>query len=478
VSMTQKLRSFRWSDYGNAQALALIFGSNLRYCSETKDWFRWNGEVWEACHAGDINQMAIEASHRQKQAWESLQVGDEGFALRESAIKYYGNVENRNKFVSCALTAADLPELRVRYTDFDADIWKLGLLNGELDLRTGQFSPPRKESYITKRADVRFDATADCPRWRKFISEVFCDDAEMIEAVQRMFGYCLTGSVEEQVMFMCVGDGSNGKSTMFNVIRRVMGDYAKLTPFATFNASSRSEQSNDLASLAGSRYVTISESDEDSYLAEAKLKAVTGSDPITCRFLRKEFFSYIPQFKIWMGTNQLPGIRGMNHGNFRRQIILHFNATFDKDKRINGLENILFGEAAGILNWMVEGLMRWHKVKFTSHLPKSILDARQAYRSEMDMVGKWMEECLDIDDGVRVPIKTTELYANYREYVAQYNHRPKGNRIWTQELRSKGHVSRKTNGYYVFDRIAIRPYGAVYVDKKDWPEAIEIKETK
>jgi len=471
VTTNDRLRSFRWTDYGKAQALAFLYGDDLRYCPENKDWYRWNGRNWEICLEGDLNQLAIATTNRMKEAWSALQVGEAGFELRGDALKHFARGEDRNKFLNVAKTAADLPDLRIRYPQFDADIWKLGLLNGELDLKTGKFGPPQKLSYLLKRANVNFDPTAKCPMWEKFIGEIFCGDSEIIEVVQRMFGYCLTGSTEEQVMFLCVGDGSNGKSTMFNVIRRVMGDYSKLTPFSTFSASTKSDQSNDLAMLAGARYVTISESDEDSFLAEAKLKAATGSDPITCRFHYREFFSYDPQFKIWMGTNQLPGIRGMNYGNFRRQIILHFKATFDREKRINGLENILFGEAAGILNWMVEGLKRWQEKKLTTHLPESLLKARDDYRYEMDIVGKWLEECVETEVGVTIPIKSTDLYASYREYAIQSGHKPKGQRIWIQEMKSKGFNSYKSNGTMKYRGLSLRT-------GTEWPLTIEMKEEK
>ena len=471
MSTTQKLRSFRWTDDGSAKALAFLFGSDIRYCPENHDWYRWDGKIWKPFEPGEINQLAIQTAQRLRGAWGELQVGDEGFELREKALEFYKKGENRSRYLAIAASAADLPELQIRYTQFDADPWKLGTLNGEIDLLTGKFSSPRKESYLTRRANVTYDPSAKAPRWEKFMSEIMSGEEDRIEAIQRSLGYGLTGSTQEQVMFMCIGEGSNGKSTMFNVIRHLMGDYARIAPFSTFSASSRSEQSNDLAMLAGARFVTISESDEDAFLAEAKLKAVTGSDPITCRFMYKELFSYLPQFKIWMGSNHLPGLRGMNYGNFRRQIILHFKATFDKETRVNGLDQMLFAEASGILNWMLEGLRKWHQNKLTVSLPQSILDARQEYRDEMDIVSRWFNESVDVVDSKGVVIKSLDFYANYREYAMQTGHRPKGMRIWTQEMRSKGHEARKSNGVMKFIGYSLKT-------GEQWPEAIEVEKVK
>lgn len=449
MTSNRQLRTFRRTDQGTAKAFALLWGADLRYCPQSKSWFHWNGLRWEEFLDGDANQVVIETFDRLYAAWEEVQVGSEEFDFRSAALKFYRGGEDRPRLLRVGATASDLPELRINFPQFNSDPWKLGLLNGELDLRTGAFGPARRESYITKTARVNFDPAATCPKWERFISEIFSGDTEIVEVVQRMLGYCLTGSTEEQVMALCVGEGSNGKSTMFNIIRQLMGDYAGLTPFATFSASNKSEQSNDLAMLAGARFVTISESDEDSFLAEAKLKAATGSDPITCRFHYKEFFTYVPQFKIWMGTNHLPGLRGMNHGNFRRQIILHFKETFDGSRRINNLESQLLAEAPGILNWMIVGLRRWHEQKLSTHLPESIKQARQDYREEMDVVGRWLRENWEILDGPeaeRYLLTSVELYSDYKEYATSSGHRPKGSRIWTQEMKSKGLETKKVNG--------------------------------
>lgn len=429
------LLQFNWTDQGNAEALAHVFGKNIRYCTDSDVWFSWNGHIWESTHQGEIRQLAIRTAQRLRQAWQD---SDRDPEVKEKALKYYRGGENRGRAVSTASTAADLPRLRIRYVQFDTDVWKLGVRNGEIDLQTGKFWPPRQESFLTKSAGVHFDPQADCPRFKQFIQEIFCGDTDLIEVVQRIFGYCLTGSTEEQVMFMCIGGGANGKSTLFNVIRRVMGDYAKLTPSSTFNAASRSEQTNDLASLAGARFVTISESDEDSFLAEAKLKAATGSDPITCRFLNKEFFSYIPQFKILMSANQTPGMRGINNGNFRRPVLIHFNATFEGAKRVNGLEDILALEGSGILNWMLEGLARWREHKLSSGLPKVLEDARQAYKKEQDFLGQWLDECVEMTGKDGDEILGKDLFLSYSEYARSWNNKPKGRKTWSQEMKLKG----------------------------------------
>lgn len=454
------LLQFSWTDQGNAEALAFLFGRNIRYCTDSDVWFKWNGHSWEPIHQGEIRQLATKTAQAQRLAWEAVTDRDD---VRQKAIRYYRAGENRSRMSATAAVAADQPGLRIKYSQFDSDPWKLGVMNGEIDLRTGEFSPSNPLSYLTKCAGTEFYPQATCPRWEAFINEIFCGDLEMIEVVQRALGYGLTGSTEEQVMFMCVGSGANGKSTLFNVVRRVMGDYSKMTPFSTFNAASRSEQTNDLASLAGARFVSIMESDEDAYLAEAKLKAATGGDPITCRFLNKEFFSYTPQFKVWMSTNQLPGIKAMNHGNFRRQVILQFNATFDGSKRINGLEDILMAERAGILNWMLAGLARWRDRKLSEGLPEVLEEARREYKEDMDIVGKWLEEYVEKVDGEKEEINSTELFTHYQESVKRMGHMPKNQRNWGMEMKARGFKTRKSNGRYLYVGVRLN---------EEWPVTV------
>jgi len=137
----RQLRTFRRTDQGKAKAFALLWGSDFRYCPQSKSWFHWNGLRWEEFLDGDINQIVIQTYERLYAAWEEVQVGSEEFDFRSAALKFYRSGEDGPRFTRVAATAADLPELRINFPLFNADPWKLGLLNGELDLRTGQVRP-------------------------------------------------------------------------------------------------------------------------------------------------------------------------------------------------------------------------------------------------------------------------------------------------------------------------------------------------
>lgn len=196
-------------------------------------------------------------------------------------------------------------------------------------------------------------------------------------------------------MFLCVGDGRNGKSTLLNVLRKLLGDYADSAAFATFDADRKGEATNDLADLRGKRLVTVSETNEDKRLDEARVKAVTGGDPVKCRFLFQEFFTYTPTWKLWMAVNHLPAIGGTDNGIWSRLHLIRFEQSFlgREDKE---LEANLLRELPGILNWALDGLKDYLKEGLNP--PAFVTDATAGYRKDSDVVSQWIEACCDVND--------------------------------------------------------------------------------
>ncbi len=175
---------------------------------------------------------------------------------------------------------------------WDADPWLLGVPNGVVDLRTGELRPGRREDRITMQTAVPYDPEATCPRWKQFLVEIFADDEELIGFVQRAVGYSITGITSEQCLLVLYGTGANGKGTLTITLKFVLGDYAWNMPFSTIEMRNRAAIPNDLAALVGRRFVMASETNDGARLNEARVKALTGCDPITARFLHAEFFTF------------------------------------------------------------------------------------------------------------------------------------------------------------------------------------------
>jgi len=459
---TQKLLTLARSDKGNAEALYLLYGKDIRYCTAKDKWLIWQDDHWREDDGAYVRNLLRQSGRHRMALFKDSGLSDE---IRASLFTWLAGCENERRVGPAYKAAMDMRELQVREEDLDASVWGLGLRGSEFDLGEMRVKKPNPLSYITRRMATIYDSAADCPRWKQFLAEIFQGDERLMEFVQVAAGYCLTGSIKEQVMFVCVGEGANGKSTFLGTLYKLFGDYAGSTPFSTFDAKSRSEATNDLARLKGKRFVTIMETDEDSYLAEQKVKQATGEDPITCRFHYKEFFEYIPQFKIWMATNRIPSIKGVDYGIRRRLIIIPFEARFDATQRDPNLSRTLSGELPGILNWVLEGAQKWKEKGLHPFLPKRSVDVAEEYTEEVDHLGNWIAESLEVGEGdlgkEERKERAIDLYTSYKNWMLARSHRPKSITRWGQDMRSKG-----------FDNKRKEQPGVVYIGVRLRPEAL------
>jgi putative DNA primase/helicase len=243
--------------------------------------------------------------------------------------------------------------------------------------------------------DLIFDPRAGCPQWLKFLNDIFGGENDLIGYVYRAVGYCLTGDTTEQVAFLCYGSGANGKSTFLDVLRYVLGDYAYNLPFSTFELKARSSIPNDVAALPRRRFVTALETNESAPLNEARLKLLTGCDPVSARLLYREFFTFIPTAKFWLATNHKPEVVDDSPGFWRRIRLIPFLQQFVGDSADKDLLCKLKAEASGILRWALEGCLAWQREGLC--LPNVVQAASQAYREENDHIGEFLDERCTLD---------------------------------------------------------------------------------
>jgi len=448
-------RQFNQTDHGNAQAFAHYFAGQLKFCPENQSWFRWNGNVWEFGGEAAARQLFVESLQKRKAALTERLEDDRAEDRRKKLLGFLTGSENNAKTVAALTCARSLPEFMIHIGEFDKDLMRLTVANGEIDLRTGAFAPARPEHYATCHTPVEFVEGAEAPMWESALRAIFRDDEQLLRFFQKCVGYSLTGDVSEQVMFVCVGEGANGKSTVLEVVKALLGHYGASTPFLTFDAKSKNEQTNDLARLKGKRFVSIVETDEDSYLAEAKVKLATGGEALTCRYLHKEFFEYTPQYKIWMATNRAPQIKGTDHGIRRRLLLIPFNKRFEGSERVAGLKDLLLKELPGILNWALRGLKMWQEEGLRANLPEVILAATEEYKQENDMIDTWMLERVEKAPET-VKIRATDFYTSYAEFMKLAGVRPKGIVTWGKDMKSRGVMKvRDAKGYcYVGVKLA------------------------
>jgi len=356
MSNRKKATQYPCTDAGNAELIAALFGEILRYDHRQGRWLIWDKRRnrWREDKLDEVRNLAI-ASARNRRRLGAL-LSDEKESKQE--IRWAFTSEDRYRLDAALAIAQSLPRISDAGTGWDADEWLFGVENGVIDLRTGKLREERPEDRITKHSPVCFDPAAKCPRFDVFLKEIFNDDVALVDYIQRSIGYCLTGSVREQCVFCRYGAGGNGKTTLCNVERYIFGDYAVNLPFSALEMKNRN--SNDLVALVGARLATAAETNEGVRLNEARIKVLTGGDPITARKLYHEGFTFEPTHKLILAFNHKPIIADASEGMWRRVRLIPFTQQFKPDQEMD-LPDELRAEASGILAWAVRGCLLWQK---------------------------------------------------------------------------------------------------------------------
>lgn len=402
------------TDLGNARRFIHQYSDRVRSrpAAGRRPWLVWDGRRWAPDLSGEVERLAKNTVR--SIYMEAMQTTDED--ERDRVLKHAAKSEGAPRVRSMLELAVTEPEVVIADEAFDADPWALNVLNGTINLRTGELRPHDKEDLITKLAPVEFDPTAECPRWEIFIHEIMQSDLELVEYVQAALGYSLTGDVREECLFFCYGGGSNGKSKLIETMRALLGDYAQQSDFNTFLTRRSDGPRNDLARMRGARFVTASETQSDRSFDTQVLKLITGRDKVTARMLYQELFEFMPTHKIWLSANHKPQVHEQTEAFWRRLRLLPFLVTFEKGKgRDESLQEKLLMELPGILNWCLAGTRQWlsHGLKE----PKAVRKTTKQYREENDPLGEFLAARTRLDPDTWTI--TSALYRAYTEWWMQ-----------------------------------------------------------
>lgn len=420
-----------FTDVGNAQRLIDRYGDDLKYVQEL-GWLCWDGKVWQRDELKARKKM-IEVSRAIYSEAATFTDRSEQNAAAEHAKK-----SQQAQRIQSALYLAQ-PDLAANAKDFDQMPWWISANNGSINLKIGEVSQHDRNHLNTRIIHSDFSATAKCPTWLKFLERVQ-PDPEMRQFLQRAIGYSLTGDTGEQCLFFLYGMGRNGKSVVIETLAELMGSYHTATRIESLSGKGAGGIPNDIAALAGARYVTVSETPEGAKLNESLVKDLTGGDTITARFLRHEFFSFRPQFKLWVRGNHKPQIRGTDDGIWRRLMLIPFNVQIPEDEVDSSLPERLRGELPGILNWAIDGCLDWQKKGLKP--PQSVKDALAEYRREMDILGDFISACCVISDGAIT--ESTALYNSYRKWCGMVGHLSVSQMRFGLSLGERGFVKEKS----------------------------------
>ena len=431
--------TYPFTDMGNAERLRDAHGENARYDYARRKWWCWTETQWQVDMTGTVPKWAQKTVRKMRGEATTDDVQN-----RTNLLKHQASSESRNRIESMIRVAE--PMLAINISQFDRNAELFNVQNGTIDLLTGMLRDHCREDFITKISPVIYDSAATCPGWLEFINTITDGGKELAGYLQRAAGYSLIGENPESALFILHGSGANGKSTFLEVLRYIMGDYSDNIDPKSLMVLRSERARNDLAKLKGARYVTTHENEADDHLAEGLMKALTGGDQITARFLYGEEFSYKPGYKIFMATNHLPTIAGTDWGTWRRIRIIKFPRTIPSEKQTKGLAGILKKEASGILNWCLAGLAAWRKGGLSE--PRTVLEVTQRYREEMDVLERFINSCCS--PGPNACARSSQLHEAFCSWAKDNELPILSTKKFAEGLSSKGYMKqvRKDGKYW------------------------------
>jgi putative DNA primase/helicase len=418
------------TDTGNAELIAALYGDVLRYDHKQGRWLIWNRRRhrWSEDRANEVRRFAVSAARQRRMNAACLSETEKS----KKEISWAFQSEDRHKLDAALDIAKSLPPVSDPGDGWDANGWLLGVANGVVDLRTGKLREATQADRITKFSPVAFDRDAKCPRFEKFLEEVFGGNHAVIRFVQKAAGYTLTGSVEEHCLFAFCGSGRNGKSTLLEVLLYLLGHYGVDLPFSVLE--SKPGTIGEGANLPGARFAKAVETRDGRRLDEARVKSWTGGDTISIRPLYRNSFSFAPSHKLWLAFNHKPIIADDSPAMWSRIHLICFERKFVRHEADRKLTATLKAESSGILNWAIRGCLDWQEDGLKP--PVKVERATREYEAESDPLAPFFEDCCETDIAFQVP--KGELWNAYQDWCRVNKEKPVSRKAFAEKMKRRG----------------------------------------
>jgi putative DNA primase/helicase len=448
-----------FTDMGNAERLIDQYHNYIRYCHPFKSWYVWTPA--EGRWKQDSNDYCYRIA---KDVIRRIPLEAQRAATGEHMKKGYSwafTCECRSHLTGMIELAQSDSRIIVSPTEFDSDKYLFNLLNGTYNLKTHEVLDHDKKNFITKCVPYEYDSRARCPRFLKFINRIFKsrpDKDQIIDYLQKAMGYSLSGEISQQSVFLLYGSGANGKSTLIETQRMVMGEYGTTIDSSSLTTKKSDGVRNDIARLPGIRFVSASENAKGTVLDEELVKKLSGGDQVTARFLFQEEFQFYPQLKLWWAFNHPPGLNDFTHSLMRRLKLIPFEEVITGSEVID--QSIILEwhkeELPGILNWELEGLKNFQK-EGLKDIP-AVLNAVKEFKEEQDRLHEFIQDMCYVpgpDDAAMkdAVISSTILGRMFNSWAENNNEKPMSQRKFSMEMKERGFKRTHTNKGSVFHGI-------------------------
>ena len=424
-------------DMGAGYLLADWAKPFARYCADANTWFVYRGGVWKKDPGGVAIASKAKVLSAAVASYAASITDDQ---RRKAWLGFAGRWCSYNSRRTYIRDAASV--WPVQRSEFDRYPWLFNVMNGTLDLHNGEFRSHDPADMLTRQGSVVYDPDARCERWESFVQEIFPNDTDTLDFMQRWLGYSLAGDLSEEKMVMLHGESTrNGKSTLCECISAVMGDYA-----TSINPDSLGEQrrsdgtgpSEDIARLNGIRFAVMPEPKNTLRLDAGRIKQLTGGDTVNARFLGENSFTFKSVAHITANANSLPEVNDMTVFWSGRVLVVPFTRHFGEWEQDPHLKAKMSTEEArsGILNWMLEGLRKYQQDRLkTSAAMQTALDE---YRYESDKLSRFIGDCLPVSEDPGLKIRTEDVYANYQAWCRENGNFAEAKNRFLAGLRNRG----------------------------------------
>lgn len=443
---------FDVTDMGNADRFQANFKNGFKFVPEENQWIVFDGRHWTHKNAASaVHNLGEEAMKRIYNEARDCKSKQGQFLLTTHARR------SQNKAKIDPMIGLLKHRYSVSITDFDNDPELINCRNGVLNLKTGELIAHSEEQLFIKLADVDYKPQAKCPQWEQFLGDIFLGDKELIQYVQRAIGYALTGHTKEHKLFLMYGLGSNGKTTLIETVLTLLGDYGRTSEFSNFLDTDKSDvrAKEAVGMLKGIRFATASETGSTKKWNEALIKKITGGDTLIGAGLHKASFEFSPTHKLFFQANHLPGVKDASHGFWRRMVVIPFRKKFEGSADTKGLRSILLDtEREGIFAWLCEGA-RLYLTHGLGAMPEACKEATDSYRAEMDILGRFIAECLEDAPGQTIVFR--DLYEEYEKWCTSRKEEPTPARFFSDAMSERGIFHKHNNKGTVFLNMRLKP---------------------